>query len=445
MNRQKLTRGLEQIFWVYLFFNPLLDIFNGFYYNVILGIGIYDVRHLTSLGITPSLVIRLLFLIAFAAYVLLQKDKKSIFTILPIGLAWLLSLLSEYLSTGALDFFADAQYIAKFGYNLLVLMVYARVFRNHWERGTRDMDERLELLLNVTALVLSLSILIPALLGIGYSTYADRLGYRGNCGFFYAANDVTAILSLLLPLTLAMTMRDGRRRFPALPLLACALTANTLLIIGSKTAFLALAVSFVLLLLYTFAASCKARSAALWKGYLLALLASVIVFGLLMLLSGGGLFETIQTSFGITGTLAENEGAEMALLSGRGDKLRAHIADFRSGGILVWLFGLGRGSREAILEMDVLEVLFYYGIFGFVTMLWLYVRLAFQFFRDLFRRCDEIAFAAFAALGLVFGYLFIAGHVLFTVTSGFYFSLMILYSRVHFAARKQDILLWKER
>lgn len=445
MNNAKILRCLEKIFLVYLFANPLLDIFNGFYYNVILGYGTYEIRHVASLGITPSLLVRLIFLAAFAAYLFLAREKKSLFALLPIGAAFLLSLLSEYLATGAVALFTDVQYIAKYVYNLLVLMVYARVLRVHWERGRRDMDERMEFLMNITAVVLSVSILIPALLGVGFTTYADRFGYRGSCGFFYAANDITAILALLMPLTLGLAMRDGCRRFSTLPLIACALSANTLLVIGSKTAFLACGAGFALLLAYTVIVSLKTRDGALWKGYLLSLAASAVLFALLMLFSGGKLWETITVSFGITGSLTQTEGMEVALFSGRLGKLRAITDEFRSGGALVWLFGLSRGSREFILEMDILEVLFYYGVFGCITMLWLYIRLAVQFFRSLWRRCDAVGFALFTALGLVFGYLFLAGHVLFTVTSGFYFSLIILYSRVHFASRKEDVLLWKTR
>ena len=41
MKRERLTARMEKAFWVYLFCNPLLDIFNGFYINVIRGIAVY--------------------------------------------------------------------------------------------------------------------------------------------------------------------------------------------------------------------------------------------------------------------------------------------------------------------------------------------------------------------------------------------------------------------
>jgi len=444
MVRSKLLRRLEAIFWSILLINPFLDIFTGFYYNIILGMGTYELRKMPSLGITPSLVVRLVFLLFFALYLLILWDKKSILALLPIGGAFLLSLLSEWFTFGGIAFFTDAQYIVKFTYNILVLMVYSRVFFRQWESGKREIPARIERLLVITAVILSVSILVPAFFGIGFSTYADRFGYRGNCGFFYSANDITAVFALLQPLTLGLAMRDSKSGTSLPRVIACALTANTLLIIGSKTAFLAVAFSFVLMAVYALVVSLKTRSAVLWRGYLWSLGCAVVLLMLLILCSGGRIWELICVSFGITGSLVETEGAEVAFLSGRLDKLRSIFPDFRNGGILVWLFGLSRGSREVVLEMDLFEVFFYYGLVGCVALLWFYVRLAVQFFISLFRHCDEITFAGFTALGLVFGYLFLAGHVLFTVTSGLYFSLVIVFLRAHTAERKEDVLLWKD-
>ena len=158
-----------------------------------------------------------------------------------------------------------------------------------------------------------------------------------------------------------------------------------------------------------------------------------------------GMFQAIQDSAAATEYIAEFEGFENAMFNGRTDKLAAQFADFRSGGIFVWLFGMGRGSQEVIIEMDLFEVLFYYGVFGFAAMLWLYGKLAIAFFRGLFSKFSMTAFALFIGLGITVGYLVIAGHVLFSVTSGFYLSFALVYSRVLFADRPEEILLWKKQ
>jgi hypothetical protein len=116
-NRERLAEGLERFFWVFLFRNPFLDILNGFYLNVIAGIGGLDVKSDASLGVTPSLVIRMLMLLVFALYLLLRRDKLAIRSVFLIAVTWLLSIISEYLSLGHIDLFPDMQYIARFCYN----------------------------------------------------------------------------------------------------------------------------------------------------------------------------------------------------------------------------------------------------------------------------------------------------------------------------------------
>ena len=111
LRSNRLTQFLEKLFWFYLFLNPVLDIINGFFISTTLNIGILDVEFVSTLGVTPSLVIRMLFLCVFVFYIFVVKDKYSIITAIPIGLAWVLSIFSEFRWTGNLNFFVDAQYM----------------------------------------------------------------------------------------------------------------------------------------------------------------------------------------------------------------------------------------------------------------------------------------------------------------------------------------------
>lgn len=449
MNKlSKTTVLMEKLFWIFLFINPFLDIINGLYINLIMGVGILDVEFVSTLGVTPSLLVRMLMLVIFALYVLLVRDVKSILTAVPIGLAWLLSLVSGYMRVGTAQLFIDTQYTARFCFNIVLAMVYTRVFSKRWAEDGSTLLRKLDRIVCLTAGVLSLSILISAVAGIGYSTYADPMGYRGMRGFFYAGNDITAILTILLPLCIACTMKADLRkdkRAVILPALAVSFTANALLIIGSKTAFLALAVSCCIMLAAAIVFTVKNKNRGIIIGYITGMAAFGLLFLLLMLISRSQLLDTISTSLAVTGTVAENEGVGAAMLSGRENKLAQFFAMYKDGGVLVWLFGLGRGCRDEILEMDLFELLFYYGFFGLGAMLWLYVKLAVEFFKGFFKKPDLVSVALFTGIGLAAGYLVIAGHVLFSVTSGFYFIFAIVYSRVHFAARSEDILLWKQK
>ncbi len=101
---------------------------------------------------------------------------------------------------------------------------------------------------------------------------------------------------------------------------------------------------------------------------------------------------------------------------------------------------MGRGSQEMIVEMISLKYS-YYGLVGTwpcfdLLHAWIPVHCNF------FKHFDLTAFALMLSLALTTGYLVMAGHVLFSVTAGFYYSFTIIYSRVYFAKEKRD-LFWK--
>ena len=442
-NREHLAEGLDRFFWVFLFINPFLDILNGFYLNVIAGIGVLDVKSDASLGVTPSLVIRMLMLLVFAFYLLLRRDKLAIRSVFLIAVTWLLSIISEFLSLGRVDLFPDMQYIARFCYNIVLIFVFIRTFGGMWGRDKERLLERLDKLIAYTLVVLAASILISYLFGFGYNTYADRMGYRGSRGFFYAGNDITAVLALLLPLNLARIMRTDCKvlSLPKLGLflLPAALGANALLAIGTKTAFIAITVNFCVMLAVALFYAFGIKNKKPLHGILLSLLAVIAVFLLMMIFSGMTFLNTIVVSFSVTGELMESEGMGAAVFSGRQYKLAEHWGLYSAGGPFTWLFGLGRGSMSNILEMDVLEVLFYYGVFGCITMLWLYAVLGAQFLLRVIRRIDITGCALVVSLAVCTAYLIMAGHILFSVTSGFYYIFTIVYSRVYLADKPKDI------
>ena len=447
MERQTFTSRLEKFFWVFLFINPFLDIISGFFLKVISEVGVLDVETAQA-SITPSLVVRMVMLLIFALYVLLIRDKKAILAVLPIGAAWAFSMVSEYMFMGELSLFIDIQYMARFCYNVAVLFVYSRVFRGIGD--DRDaLLKKLDKLIAFTLIILTASIIISMFLGVGYDTYADRKGYRGFRGFFYAGNDITAILLLLMPISMAKFMRMDRKnlRIPEflLYLLPAPMAANAMLIIGTKTAFLAFAAAHAGLLIYALTAHFKGRDSHLLRGFLWHIAAFAGIFGILLIFTKMEIFYGILMSLNIIGEIFEEEGADMVLLSGRQIKFREHIALFKTGGVMQWLFGMGRGSRVFILEMDIFEVFFYYGITGLFAMLWIYVKAGLDFLKRLTKRFDVVACALMISLALCAGYLIMAGHILFSVTSGFYFIFTILYSRVYFADKPDDILILPDK
>lgn len=426
------VKNLEDFFWMFLLINPVLDILNGIYiYYLDQTYGyIYEEA---NLSMTPTLVFRMCVLVMFVWYIIQLKDKKSILCALPIGFAWGMSVVSElFFSSSSVALFTDVQYIAKFCYNIGVVFVYALLFRrsslNH-EKLMRKLND----LICYTLLVLSLAILIPYSYGGGLTTYADRFGYRGARGYFYSGNDITAIFMLLLPVVTCYFMsrkeEEFTRKAKILYTLASSFTCICLCLIGTKTAFISVGVTVIVLLVYSFFGLLRKRGAEPFKRIvMIILITGVVMVGLSF--ANQSLFTDISESLNTTSQVVDRDGTVTAIMSGRQDKLHNAVEQYLHSGIAGKIFGIGRGTQEFVIEMDVFEVICYYGIFGFIAMLWIYLKLGFGFVVRFFKNINLMTLGMFLSLLMCSGYLFMAGHVLFSVTSGFYFALMIVYSQI---------------
>lgn len=429
---RKLTDKLEQFFWLFLFINPFLDIGNGLF--IMFMENLYDKTwEQINLPFTPSLLIRMAVLALFGIYILAAWDKRALLTIVPIGITWALSVLGQYLwPTNRFSLFTDLQYVARFGFNLVVLFVYWRVFQ-HKKEPKEKLLQRLNGIFVFSLAAISSSILLSYLGGVGYTTYADRFGLRGTRGFFYSGNDITAVLMLMLPVAICAFLLLDRKKTSRAKYCyyayASAATIATLCLIGTKTAFAAVGAAVGGLLVYALFLLWKKKDKlpALRIGVIV--LTCLLILGFLALFTDS-LFSDIGESLSNTSNIMQREGMTTALLSGRQNKLSDAFQDFRQGGPYKWAFGITRGSQSAIIEMDVFEVVFYYGLLGALCMLWPYLKLGFGYVIRFFKDCHLLSFSVLISLGLCAAYLVMAGHVLFSVTSGFYFSFMLLYGKL---------------
>ncbi len=455
-NSERWNKGLERLFVLYLFANPILDIFNGMYLYAVRVLGVAQPGWMVSL--TPTLLLRMALLLVMGWYILLNREIKQILWLLLLALVGLLSVTCEIFLGDRYEFFADAQYIARFAFNIAVLAVFTRLLNTSFSR--EEAGRLLRRIFTWTALLMAGSIIgcyvLSSVLPIrlGFFASADRFGIRGSSGFYYAANEAVAILMLLLPVMLSDFFSAGgfkdRKNWPRL--IAPAAVMNALLLVGTKTAFVALAAGAIFVLAYQLIHARKTKDRAVSRRcwHLVAL--SLALF---IVLSLFGMAQTVFSSISRLGNIVEEERTEdsfnyleddeqrwawqnshpilRVLLSGREFYLRkageSWAADVRT-----ILFGIGRGTQSHIIEMDLFEMLFYYGIFGLVVMMFPFAHRMLGLLRSPGKGLHRLSILL--ALVLTFGYAFIAGHVYFSVTGGFYFVLMILYGEFTFSAEE---------
>ncbi len=426
------TKKLESFFWFYLILNPILDIVSGLYIQFVTKGDVYSSASIAP--ITPSLVVRMVVLLVMVGYIFLIRDWKSVKIAIPMGVAWLMSVASEFITFGGVSIFIDIQYFSRFAYNVAVFFVYCRLMeRSGLPR--EQVIEKIHQFIMASLFLLTVVIVVPYIFGAGHYTYADRFGYRGFRGFYYSGNDITGALMILFPIGscyfLSIPARDMNRKRMALLALPLAMTLLSMLMIGTKTAFLAIGVSIFGIVVYALVQLAHKDPEAFKRVICVAILFVLlfaVISGLSMLVSGTSIGDTLEGTIRGFGD-AKGESAETLLFSGRLKKLMPSWNDYTGGGPLTWLFGVGRGSQVETIEMDLCETLIYYGIFGFIAMLWLFFKEGVAFVGRFFRQFSVLGLGAFLSLGLCVGYLTIAGHVLFTVTSGFYFAVTLAYAR----------------
>lgn len=437
---EQAKKAFEKLFWLLLLASPMLDFINGVWTYFRCGgdggmLSSLDIKEIP--GMSPSFLIRIAFLLMMTAYLFLNKKWKSVWMFVAIGGTWVLTVGYEFLRHAEFSFTADIQYIVRFCYCLLVMLAYAVMLKRDG-RPQEKLSAFIDKVLSASLLALGLGVLVPYVFGVGFFTYADPLGYRGSRGFFYAGNDITAVMMLMLPVVFAGWMSEKDVRKPAfswLQAIASALGFLAMLIIGTKTSFLAAGVTVLTMLGYSLLRGFGKKEWQYLKRVLAVFVLVLLVLGLLILICENSPLETIWRSLTATSEYMEIKDTEEVVFSGRTSKLDLAVDDFKAALPLSALVGVGRGSQSRIIEMDLLEVALYYGILGCITMLWLYVVQGVKVIIDLFRNFSLKNLGCCVALGLCAGYLAMAGHTLFSVTAGFYFAFMIVYARL-FCSKK---------
>ena len=428
------TAILEKIFYYFLVLNPLLDIASGiqlYLMNGGAGGMLSSLDLVNQPAVSPSFAVRMVMLACLALYVLLRRDWKTVLLMCSIGVVFVATVGCEFARGADFSLWQDILYIVRFCYNLLVLIVYREVLL-HLGLDEEGLRRRIDGVVAWTLAVIFAAIVLPYLLGMGFYTYADPLGYRGCRGFFYSGNDVTATLMLMLPMAFDALLR--RRESPKTRqgfalLLAPGLALLSMLIIGTKTAFLSAGVTVAALFVYCLIDYKRTGDRRDLVSFCTAIATALVLFAAIILLTGGGVLDSISDSYEATGEFIEMAGGE-AILSGRTGKLILAFREWRGLLPLSFLTGIGRGSQTWVIEMDLCEVFLYYGLLGAVLMLWLYLKHGLLFLRDFFTRFSRTALCCALSLGLCVGYLATAGHTLFSVTSGFYFAFVLLYARL---------------
>ncbi len=303
-------------------------------------------------------------------------------------------------------------------------------------------------IITINCLVYSALMLIPYFTNTGFSSYEWNFG--GTTGWFYAANEIGAILVILSICN--FDLMDNEKKWKIL--LAIPIIYSTS-IMGTKVSYIGIIAS-VLIAVLIFVLNNKTNR------YLLPIVLLVIlIFSCMSSVSTDNMdtlagMDTLPPS-----TELETEDPASTELTDPNDSIPQSTVDlirgnrllnilnrvtsnrllyfienykhFISNGLSTILFGLGWAPRTAIdytyykqlVEIDIFDILLHYGIVGFCIYFAPFVVLIYKFIRNI-KKVPLESYAYLLAVLLGIGISIIAGHILGAPSVSIYLILLIL-------------------
>lgn len=219
-------KNIEKIFMIFLFIQPFIDVLTAV------------MLHVFKIDFTIGVIFRIIFL-AFMIYYLVflnkNKDKKKsiiyIFVILFYFILYSLNIIHTK-DSNALMYEIKAL-IKSFYFPILLIIIY-EMFKERKNNITPK-------ILRILFIIYSLFVFIPNILGIGFDSYA--VTKSGSIGWFYTANEISAIISILMPIFIYKVLE--KKNIPV-AILCSVILLYILTSIGTKGPLL----SFVIIILY---------------------------------------------------------------------------------------------------------------------------------------------------------------------------------------------------
>lgn len=392
----KKYNDLEKIIIAIFIASILIDNING---ALMLYLG-------TSL-VTFGQIIRIFFVLFFCYLIITNikidlENKKQVIPILGVSFLLLLPLYFFFRHGSIKGLYMDELYAIKLLFPVLIIIALKAVIDN----GKISKDVIFEIF-KIYSVLVPLTLIVPLLLGVGFSSYELGGGYKG---FYYSNNEINVVLICTFIYCVEKLFHEKNLK----NLLLVILNLFALLVIGSKTSIIVFIVVLVTYLIKIMKKSPK-KAARYFLITLLATLIMCIVFKDFLIEMLGRMYY-YYLGF-------KNSGGSFLdfLTSGRSDRilpaLEKNVINAKYG-FFNLIFGIGRYSQiddrdlASLMEMDFFDVLNWYGIIVALAIMIFYLSRFWESIHDKKKFGFKLMFILITLFSLI------AGHVWFSALAG---------------------------
>lgn len=275
-------------------------------------------------------------------------------------------------------------------------------------------NKKLTLALKISTILYTSGIIIPMLTHTSFKSYITD--YHGIIGWFYSANEIGGLLSINLVL-LYLNLKNNNEKIYVFLIL---LNNYCLTLLGTKVSLFALVIVAVLtLILFIITKGLKSKEAK-YASF-------ILVASLLIIIFSSTSYDVLRRlNINIPFLMKEEPKQEVRLLSGRDDLLSHAYLEYKNTSVQNKLFGMGflENSKYRIVEMDMFDILFGYGIIGLI----IYFIPLIYYFLAVLKRYIKLTLhnlICFMGVGLLLSIAFISGHTLSAPSVSFYVSMCL--------------------
>lgn len=413
---------LAKICNTFLWFGPLLDILTAFMITKF------------QSSFTIGVIIRFLYLFFLVVVLLLLKEekkekKKTMLVLTAFSLYFITYLVMAYQKEGSI-FLLEAKELLRSFYFPLMLFSLSRIVR------AKQIALKITIFPKIYFVYL-LAIFIPNLLGIGFDSYA--VTKTGSVGFFYSANEMSAILSILMPFFLIYIYKKENMLLTAVSFF---LLIYVLLSIGTKGPILSLG---ILIFLFGFALAKKWIRDKKWK-ILSISLSGIVIFATLLffLFPKTSFYKNIEVHLdflevdSVVDVFKEPRLIDHFIFSSRLSFWEESSKLYQKASLSEKLIGLGytKDNEEVkMIEMDPLDIFYRHGIIGFLLYFSIVVYVLYNIFRKYAKKKKtESTMVYGSSLFLIILLTFFTGHILLAPAVSIY----VCYLLIHLYLKEED-------
>lgn len=408
-----IEKNIILIFTIFLFMQPVLDAITG----------IVLIKSKTTF--TFSAIIRVLFLV-FSIYYLLFINGKKYKKILYILFIYCISfLITNFVSKPISNIVLETKYLLNNIYLPILLIFVFSILENN------KIEEKNLFRILIIYLLL---ILIPDIFDIGFNSYA--YSKTGSVGFFYSANAIGNIISIISPLLISHLIKNKKILY-----LLCFLGIYfyILLTLGTKAPILCAGIVFIYYLILYIVKMFKNKK-YVHIGIVTAFVITFIVI-LVNILPSTPFYKNIIIHLNFLkikklSDLLTFKNIDHFIFSSRLSFFSKEFNLFSKANIFQKLFGIGYINNNKIMkiaEMDYLDTFIHQGIIGFIVIYFSYFKFLFNIFKGYFKNFKKNFFdmeKSSVIILIIISILcaFLTGHVLSTPSVSIFVALLIVIS-----------------